>query len=107
MRFLSRYVSVAPTWSNVSSASTWEDWDLSSIVGTNAKIAEIVIKVTVQADIGVRPNGSTLDRKWTATGSTSYETYITMQVELDSDKIVERYAGSTTDVSFAVVGYWE
>lgn len=102
------YVEIAlASWSRVSSTSTWENWDLSSIIPIGAKYAEVIIYLNGSAYVGgARKNGSALDRKIAPAGA---DMGYTMLVELDTNRIIERYGSHKTvgTVDFTVSGYWK
>jgi hypothetical protein len=87
-----------------SGTSVWEDWDLSSFVPTTAKYVEIYIRNsnTTGVNMGVRKNGTSFGRVLAVQPTANFCTL----VELDENKIIERYTANTSNVNFALMGYW-
>jgi len=98
------YISIAPSaWSSITDEDTWEDWSLSAQIPAGALYAEITMYGSAAANIvGVRKNGSAINRYYQ--GMPANQMMGHMTVELDADRIVERY-GKDAD-RFTVVGYW-
>jgi len=92
-----------------STSATWEDWDLSAIIGAGAQAVEIAIDVADATDtamLGVRKNGSALTRLITR-DFFGLRGYTTRTVECDSNRIIEIYHSDTTQaITFQVAGYW-
>lgn len=82
----------------------WEDLDLSAEIAAGAKFAEIVMTpITGALDVGVRKNGSAIERKRTLPPST----YLVMIVQLDSSRIIEAYnPGGASQCLYMCSGYW-
>ena len=99
------YTEIAPSSHSPSADSTWEDWDLSAIIGAGALAVEIVIATasTEQAR-GVRKNGSALLRYMAAEND---HKWLTAHCECDANRVIEIYGNTegSTD-SFKVIGYW-
>lgn len=99
-----QYVEIVPP-SFVARSTSWTDWDLSSYIPAGAKYAVIQIYCRASDSVGVRKNGSALNR------------YIEMQlittlnitVELDANRIVETKTSinNVNYIGFSVWGYWE
>jgi hypothetical protein len=92
-----------PTETNVSSTSTWEDWDLSGALPAGAKYAVIYMRNNASsAYYGmVRKKGQS---EITSTIYLRYYAPILMIAELDANLVIERYATST-QIKFSVLGY--
>ena len=86
---------------NVTSTSTWEDYDLSAIIGAGAVAALIQITCSSAQTTGARKNGSALTRTFAqAIGDRALLT------ECDANRIVEIYSISVAAVTFNILGYW-
>lgn len=110
-RFL-EYIEIEPAgWSAANNSGIWEDWNLSALIPVGAKYAEIGLFIPGYTTklMGVRKNGSTIDRYLAAfVDSTSVGGLgLTMTVELDANRIVERYQTDKTNGGFTVLGYWK
>lgn len=94
---------VGTSGDSVDSTSTWEDWDISALVPVNAIRAEILLSNQVDAAYvaGIRENGSALAKTNHMNNDSQYKVI----VNLDSGRIIERYA-TNTDVVFYVTGYF-
>jgi len=92
-----------PTETSPASASTWLDWDLSGSIPSGAKYAVIFIRSnSTSAYYGmVRKKG---DTSITNTVYLRYYALVTIIVELDADRVCQRYA-TNTGVKFGVLGY--
>ena len=92
-----------PTETSPASASTWEDWDLSGVIPAGAKYAVVFIRSnSTSAYYGmVRKKG---DTSVTNTVYLRYYSLVTIIVELDADRVCQRYA-TNTGVKFGVLGY--
>ena len=123
------FVEIAiPYQSKVTTKDTWEDWDLSPFIPSGAKYADVLIKIDQGKEAGVRKTDSAVDRifkNWNNVGSGSFMAhgelhstnspvygimpfYVTMTVELDSNRHVERRTNDfTTSAYYTVVGYWK
>jgi len=94
----------------VSTASTWEDWDLSAIVGAGAiaVLVSIEAHTNSQMAVGARKNGAA-DARYSYVASPFASTWITccnLLTECDANRIIEIFAASTSDVRFQIRGYW-
>jgi len=84
-------------------AAGWEDWDISGLVPANTILVEIAISTTAnQAGVGVRTNGSALERYVPLVTQSS----LTMLVAPDAARIIEIYATLNAFAAFGVIGYW-
>ncbi|HDO20110.1 MAG TPA: hypothetical protein ENG81_01105 [Candidatus Bathyarchaeota archaeon] len=83
--------------------SSWINWDLSSAIPINATRVDISMQNVEDADYiaGVRQNGSSQDRYI----HISNDSQIIMTANLDSDRIIERWANNA-NVTFAIRGYY-
>jgi len=102
-----KYVEIAPiSWTSTSGVNAWEDWDLSAVIPAGAKYVEVQIwSDDAQYLFGLRENGATVERQ-TSNQTGHYYTY-TLNCKLDSNLVVERYAGTTAaKTKFAPTGYW-
>lgn len=83
----------------------WFDWDLSATLPAGTAAVDVLIDMagTTTFDVGIRPNGSSLERRFTATMT---ESLLTMRCEVASDQIIEVYRQSAGTVSFKLIGYW-
>ena len=92
-----------PTETSPASASTWLDWDLSGSIPSGAKYAVIFIRSnSTSAYYGmVRKKG---DTSITNTVYLRYYALVTIIVELDANRVCQRYA-TNTGVKFGVLGY--
>jgi len=88
----------------VLSTSTWENWDLSSVVPVGALYADIAIVNRADAEYvaGVRENGGATNRYRYLPNDSS----IMYTVVLDSGRIIERYCSDSGSTNFAVMGYY-
>lgn len=91
-------------------ALTWEDWDLSAIVGAGAKVVLVMIyRYGTTKYVGARENGSSLIRKGRTDEGTSTSDYcwdILLPTECDGNRVIEIYAEVTTNIFFNILGYW-
>lgn len=88
------------------SATTWEDKDLSAFIPAGGKYAIIRIinnHESIRYTAGVRKNGSALERKDDI--CPNYGSYVDT-VELDAGRIIEQYAETTVAPRFQLLGYW-
>lgn len=95
-------------------AGSWAEIDLSSFgIPANA-VVEVLCFHFNQAGtrtVGVRKVGSSLERKIelrfieAVTGTDGLESFV-MHVQADADAKIEGFASSTSDVIFAIMGYW-
>ena len=90
----------------VTNDSTWEDWDLSAIIGVGAKAILLFIKSGTSGGVtsqGARKNGSALQRKFAMGDNTDWF----LIAEVDANRVVELwdYANNTKS-EFSVAGYW-
>ena len=105
-------VNLVPTYVEVSAGlstttigtSSWEDWDLSSVVPVGALYADIAIVNRADSEFvaGVRKNGGTTNRYRYLPNDSS----IMYTVVLDSGRIIERYCSDNGSTNFAVMGYY-
>jgi len=84
-------------------ASTWEDWDLSAIIGAGAKSALVEIRQFYPGSrVGVRKNGSALVRYRVGTVGTGV-----ILTEVDANRIIELYVADLGNRgNFSILGYW-
>jgi len=98
------FTELAPTTGNPSANNTWEDWDLSAIIGAGAKVVEV--RIAPRHDTqnrGVRKNGSALSR-WIGL---AVDEDIIILCECDDNRVIEIYGNySGTPDGFVVMGYW-
>lgn len=88
----------------ISNTSTWEDWDLSSIVPAGTLCVLVIVAVpggTNKYEAGARKNGTALARKDDAADYRS-----SLLTEVDANRVIEVYGESTTAVRFTIAGYW-
>lgn len=100
------YVSIAPSaQSRVTTASVWEDWDLSAIVPAGTKYVEVLLgeDSNVHRVMGIRKNGTTISRWLTMIAYNQ----LSLTVEADANRIVERYCDSAAAGYFQIIGYWK
>lgn len=92
-----------PAETSPASASAWLDWDLSATIPSGAKYAVIFIRsASTSAYAGmVRKKG---DTSITNTVYLRYYAIVTIIVELDANRLCQRYA-TNTGVKFGVLGY--
>jgi hypothetical protein len=92
-----------PAETSPASASAWLDWDLSSIIPGGAKYAVVFIRSNSStAYYGmVRKKNQT---EITATIYLRYYAIVTMIVELDANRVCQRYA-TNIGLKFGVLGY--
>lgn len=94
----------------VSSADTWEDYDISAIVPAGTTCVLVAIKGNSQglSDAGVRKNGTALNRKFDLAKFQAAATdWVFILTEVDANRVIECF--SETNVTFAyfnIVGYW-
>lgn len=104
------YVEVAPAaFTNPAGADSWEDWDISSICPAGAKYAEVLIENSLPATrpAGIRKNGTATNRMLPVATLGDDHVWTTVTVELDANRVVERFATTAVASSkFSVVGYW-
>ena len=82
---------------------TWEDWDLSAIIGAGAKAVLITIAVSSTATYrGVRKNGSALNRLIYCLADDNEKPIL---CECDANRVVE-VNGPSANTQFCVLGYW-
>jgi hypothetical protein len=94
----------------VGSAGVWEDWDISSVVGTDSVCVDIEIhtnsNATSSLNVGARPNGSLLER-FIKSPRHGYGGSVFITTTTDINGVVEIYAaGWEAVLSFNVLGYW-
>lgn len=94
----------------VSSTSTWEDWDLSAIVpaGTKAVLVEIKIHYSSNQVSGVRQNGSAQSRiQSTGTPTATHEVFRDITTLVDDNRVIECYGSlASAYLHFSILGYW-
>ncbi|MGQ9676543.1 MAG: hypothetical protein ACUVX1_12850 [Chloroflexota bacterium] len=92
-----------PAETSPTTASTWEDWNLSAYIPAGAKYAAVFIRSNSStAYYGmVRKKG---DTSITNTVYLRYYAIVNMLVELDANRVCQRYA-TNTSLKFGVVGY--
>jgi len=93
---------VPPSWTLPASSNTWLDWDLSGSIPIGAKFVEVLINCGTLLTAGVRKKGSSVERK---TSIPDANVVLSMTVEVDINRVVERY-GNSTYSKFTIVGYW-
>jgi hypothetical protein len=105
-----KYVELMTDIGIPSSTSTWEEKDLSSYGVPSNAYCEVLLCNDVDGQetyLGVRENGSTVDRKLEFhEAEDGHYDIAMMPVKIDSDKKIEWYSGSG-DVKFYLTGYWE
>lgn len=85
---------------DASASGSWEDWDISGLVGTGEKLVFILVNDTQSAlTIGVRQNGSSSNRYF----STSYA--LVLPVLTDSNGIIEVYSSTNIHLDAHVLGW--
>lgn len=95
---------------NASQSGNWEDWDLSAIIGSGAKV--VLVGIANQSSsayrAGARKNGTALDRKGKLDEGLSnlFMWDIMLPTECDANRVIEIYAGYHTDIYFNILGYW-
>ena len=83
---------------------TWEDWDLSAIIGAGSKVVLLEIQnwnTATDYMTGARNKGSALDR----IDNQRRSSHRLLSTECDSDRVLQIYA-EHTEVIFCVAGYW-
>jgi len=87
----------------VTTAGTWEDWDISGIVpaGTKAALVGLWGYGSGTPLMGARKNGSALVRQ----ESVPLSGIILMTTEVDANRVMEIYADTVTR-RFEIKGYW-
>jgi len=87
---------------------TWEDWDISGIIPAGAKSALIDIRCnfTLVKSMGVRKNGSALDRNFSIGGTTAVGSHAIVLTEVDANRVIECYGTVSPHHTFSVLGYW-
>jgi len=108
-QFSMDYVEAWDGWN--SQSMNWVDKDLSTFGVPAYAICEIVMYNTANGDpceMGVRENGSTLNRKIELHESESGGVdAFTMHVKADENSIIECYIENVANGSFFLVGWWE
>jgi hypothetical protein len=93
----------------VSTASTWEDWDLSAIVPSGAVSVLVAWGASTQRyTVGARKNGSAASRTALTPDIAAASLngwVVTVLTECDANRIIEIYS-SNTGVLFNILGYW-
>lgn len=86
-------------------SSAFEDWDISAIVPAGTKAVEVSMtnKTGSAINMGVRKNGSALNRYPAVPGNISS---VVMICEVGSDLIIEVFTGDHTNSNFVITGYW-
>lgn len=88
---------------------TWGAWDLSAIIGVGAKSAlvDIFYKLSATNNVGVRKNGSALNRWLSMKASAGTEHHHTaVLTEVDANRVIECYGKTGASVTFSILGYW-
>lgn len=90
--------------------NTWEDWDLSAIIGAGATVVLLMgsnISTTNAYSIGVRKNGSALVRYDVIDQCLRAEqrSQILMIAECDANRVIETFSNKDT-CYFQCLGYW-
>ncbi|MCH7701289.1 MAG: hypothetical protein IID37_06345 [Planctomycetes bacterium] len=105
------YVEVFQTWS-ASAAAIWEEKDLSGApynVPPHA-VVEIAAYNTGSADYdaGMRATGSSVERRLKISRANADGSWraLTMHVQADGNGKIEQYAEDTSNIGFALLGYW-
>lgn len=97
---------------NVTAINTWEDKDLFTDLGVPKGAVAIIAAVhsdPTYIDIGVRADGSSLDRRIQGTGhvsDASFSNPFTLPVKVDESTGLIEINAETTGVDFRCVGYW-
>ncbi len=107
-----QYTENFQTWT-ASSSDTWETQDLSGApynVPANA-VVEVAIRnerFNIERWGGVRAVGSSLERRFLLQedGATAAADIVVMHVQADASSQIQHYADTTSDFSFALLGYW-
>lgn len=84
---------------------TWEDWDLSAIIGAGSKVVLLEIEnwnTTTDLMSGARKKGSALVR----IDNERRSSHRVLPTECDADRVIQIYAESDTAIVFCVAGYW-
>lgn len=86
--------------------STWEDWDISSLVPERTSCVEVSLLNTGVSAIamGTRKNGSALERK-IGIGAGNFDGG-TMLCEVGSDRIIETFSSDYANSGFRIIGYF-
>lgn len=91
----------------VSADDTWEDWDLSAIIGAGAVAALIGIAATDTANSGgARKNGSALSRKFSIRTTAPNYIEAILLTEVDANRVIDIYSNQKLYAYFNVLGYW-
>jgi hypothetical protein len=105
-----KYVELMTDIGTPASTSTWEEKDLSIYGAPSNAYCEILLcndGGAAENYLGVRENGSTVDRKLEFhEAEDGHYDIAMMPVKIDSDKKIEWYSGSG-DVKFYLTGYWK
>jgi len=93
------------------SSGTWEDWDVSTIVPAGTKSVLVGIgreQLGAQTTVGVRKNGTALERKNTVGAGVGTEKWcFCCLTEVDASRIIELYNGANDNYTwFNILGYW-
>ena len=90
----------------------WEDWDLSGVLPAGTKAILVAARHSgtspASGNMGVREDGSALDRSAWLTGTGAYVS-VTIIAKVPESRIVETHGqkdGTTTKTSFKLTGYW-
>ncbi|MBA7647267.1 hypothetical protein ES703_55039 [subsurface metagenome] len=84
---------------------TWLEWDISTLIPSDATVIEVACSAFVNNTVGCRPLGSDLGRLFLV-GVLPDGTTSTIQCEVGADRKIEVYRQANTDVWFAIIGYW-
>ena len=95
------FYELAGTASTTNSTNlTWVDWDVSATCPAGTKYILVLTTLVSGGTVGVRNNGSALNRALGSLGS-----WITLISEVDTNRICETY-GKTGGVNYYLFGYW-
>ncbi len=96
------YVEVAGGTTVTDGTAAWTDWDLSGVIPVGAKYAEIHGRVGAAVNVGVRKDGSAVDRQFTPGTGVG----VTFTVELPATRIVETIGDVGNSPVYNLLGYW-
>lgn len=84
---------------------TWVEWDLSSEIPDDAIAVEVTCYDNNQQNLGVRPYGSPIERRFWTGAPGNWLTF-TIHCEVGTERKIECFRMYDTPSRFRVVGYW-
>jgi len=105
---------MATVFTPASGAYTWTDWDLTALGVPGNCVVEVLIYYTgtgaaLENSVGIRENGSALNRRATLSPYDTSQQMVTMRCNVDADGVIERltsYLAAVPYASFKVIGYY-